>query len=289
MKYVTAAFVRKHLPLSRPKEAHKGDFGRLLVVGGSSRYTGAPALVALAALRAGVDLSIVCAPAETAKLISSYSPDLITVKLPCEDLEEKVLPLIEEELKKSTAVVIGPGLGVKTETQEAVRELLKRMGESEVPVLVDADGLKAVAAEKSLARRNLVLTPHAGEFEILSGKPLPRGLEERVEAVRSFSKELGCVVLLKSHVDIIAGDGKVMLNRTGNPGMTVGGTGDVLAGIVGGFLAQGVGAFEAAAAGAYVNGMAGDLCLREKGYWFVASDLLEKIPEVLVKIWRGSR
>jgi NAD(P)H-hydrate epimerase len=282
--------VRRWLPLSRPPEAHKGDFGRLLVVGGSSKYTGAPALVGLAALRAGVDLVTVCAPRETAVVVSTFSPDLITVKLPCQDLEPGVVNPILEEAKSADAVAMGPGLGRLEKTKSAVVELLRGFTQMGLPILLDADGLKAAVDEKSLLRNpKLVLTPHAGEFELLTGKPLPKDLGKRTQAVASASQELGCTILLKSHVDIIAGGGEVLLNRTGNPGMTVGGTGDVLSGIIGAFLAQRVEPLRAAAGGAYVNGTAGDLCLKEKGYWFTASDLLGKIPEVLRRIWRSSR
>jgi len=290
MECVTPQLVRRWLPLSRSPEAHKGDFGRLLVVGGSSKYTGAPALVGLAALRAGVDLVTVCAPRETAVVVSTFSPDLITVKLPCQDLEPSVVNPILEEAKSADAVVMGPGLGRLEKTKSAVVELLRGFTQMGLPILLDADGLKAAVDKKSLLRNpKLVLTPHAGEFELLTGKPLPKDLGKRTQAAASASQELGCTVLLKSHVDIIASGGKVLLNRTGNPGMTVGGTGDVLSGIVGAFLAQKVEPLRAAASGAYVNGTAGDLCLKEKGYWFTASDLLGKIPEVLRRIWRSSR
>jgi NAD(P)H-hydrate epimerase len=290
MECVTPLLVRRWLPLSRPPEAHKGDFGRLLVVGGSSKYTGAPALVGLAALRAGVDLVTVCAPRDTAMVVSAFSPDLITVKLPCQDLEPGVVNPILEEAKSADAVVMGPGLGRLEKTKSAVVELLGGFTQMGLPILLDADGLKAAVDKKSLLRNTkLVLTPHAGEFELLTGKPLPKDLGKRTQAVLSASQEFGCTILLKSHVDIIAGGGKVLLNRTGNPGMTVGGTGDVLSGIVGAFLAQKVEPLRAAASGAYVNGTAGDLCLKEKGYWFTASDLLGKIPEVLRRIWRSSR
>lgn len=292
MEYITPKKLGRILPLSRPPHAHKGEFGRLLVVGGSSRYTGAPALVGLAALRAGVDLVTICAPKETALVISSYSPDLITVRLPCSDLEPGVVGTVLEEARNSDAVVLGPGLGRLPETYSAVLKLTSELNKLGSPLLLDADGLKAVASRRPLLKNpKLVVTPHAGEFELLVGKKLPgpERLEERVTMVRSASEELGCTILLKSHIDIIASEGRVLLNRTGNPGMTVGGTGDVLAGIVGALLAQKVSPLMAASAGAYINGLAGDLCLKEKGYWFTASDLLDKIPEVLKRIWRGSR
>jgi len=273
----------------RRQEAHKGEFGRLLIVGGSSRYTGAPALVALAALRSGVDLAVVAAPSETALVIASFSPDLITIRLPCRDLEPAALPQLREDIKRATAVVVGSGLGTLACTRDAVIELARTLAKTELPVLFDADGLKALAAERELLKnKRWVVTPHAKEFEILTGTDLPKDTAERAEEVKRAAKELGCTILLKAHVDVVASpDGKVALNQTGNPGMTVGGTGDVLAGIVGAFLSQGAEPFRAAVAGAWACGRAGDLCTKDKGYEFTASDVIEKLPEVFKEVRAG--
>jgi NAD(P)H-hydrate epimerase len=275
------------LPKRRP-EAHKGEYGRLLVVGGSSRYTGAPALVGLAALRSGVDLAVVAAPAETALVISSFSPDLITIRLKCHDLEPAALSQLREDIKRATAVVVGSGLGTLARTRDAVVELARTLAKTELPVLFDADGLKAMATERELLRNpRWVTTPHAREFELLTGMDLPKDTAGRAEEVKKAAKELGCIILLKAHVDVIASpDGKVALNQTGNPGMTVGGTGDVLAGIVGAFLSQGAEPFRAALAGAWVCGRAGDLCMKKKGYEFLASDVIEELPEVFKEVRR---
>lgn len=271
------------LPERRP-ESHKGEHGRLLVIGGGSSYTGAPALVALAALRAGVDLATIAAPAEAATVISSFSPDLIVAKLPGKDLTPEALPALRAQLERSSAVVVGPGLGTSNATRDAVIELARTLSQRHpgLPALFDADGLKAIASERKLLRgRGWVLTPHAREFELLTGIDLPADVEGRLEQVRTAAKELGCVLLLKAHVDVIASpSGEFALNYTGNPGMTVGGTGDVLAGIVGAFLAQGVEPFRAAVAGAFACGRAGDLCKLERGYEFTASDVIEKLPAV---------
>jgi len=284
--------VLKVLPVRR-REAHKGEYGRLLVVGGSSRYTGAPALVGLAALRSGVDLATIAAPADTARVISSFSPDLIAIKLPCQDLEPAALREVREELKRSTAVVVGPGLGTLATTRDAVIELAQTLrGECpKLPALFDADGLKALAGERELCKgMPWLLTPHAREFELLTGIDLPEDIKGRARHVKAAAGELGCTLLLKAYVDIIAdARGEVRLNYTGNPGMTVGGTGDVLAGVVGAFLAQGASTFDAAVAGSYVCGRAGDLCMREKGYEFTASDVVEKLPEVFTGVRRRGK
>ena len=275
------------LPERRP-ESHKGEHGRLLVIGGSSRYIGAPALVGLAALRSGVDLVTIAAPSETALVISTFSPDLITIRLPGRDFELAALPELREHLGRATAVVIGPGLGTAAPTRDSVIELARNLAKDhpKLPVLFDADGLKAMATERRLlSTPRWLVTPHAREFELLTGSDLPADVPGRTEQVKAAAKELGCVVMLKAYIDIVAApDGKVSINETGNPGMTVGGTGDVLVGIIGTFLAQGAGPFRAAIAGAYICGRAGDLCYQEKNYEFIASDVIEKLPAVFAEI-----
>lgn len=272
----------------RRQEAHKGDYGRLVVVGGGLRYVGAPALVGLAALRSGVDLAIIAAPEKVAWTVNSFSPDLITIKLPCRDLEPAALSELRNELKSATAVVVGSGLGTLAKTRDAVLGLARMLKEEYpgLPTLFDADGLKALASERGLPQgMPWVLTPHAREFELLTGVDLPSDIKGRAQQVRVASKELGCTVLLKAWVDVIASPaGKVKLNYTGNSGMTVGGTGDVLAGVVGAFLSQGVEPFKAAVAGAWACGHAGDLCYKERGYELLASDLIEKLPAVFKEV-----
>jgi hydroxyethylthiazole kinase-like uncharacterized protein yjeF len=266
---------------SRPSESHKGDFGRLLVIGGSETFSGAPALVALSALRTGVDLAYVAAPEKTAYTISSMSPDLITLKLEGKHLNVGNIPILKTYIETVNAVVLGPGLGLHAETKEAVKALIETVESAGKPLLLDADGLKAFAEFKRKLNVPLVLTPHAGEYAILTGKKLPEGLMQKFLDVQNTAAELGAVVLLKGAVDIISDEKRFKLNFTGNPGMTVGGTGDVLSGIVGAFLAQKTDPFEAAVAGAFVNGAAGDFVFEEKGYHMVSTDLIKWIPSVL--------
>ncbi len=289
--YAGPANVLKVLPERKP-EGHKGSYGRLLVVGGGSQYAGAPALVALAALRSGVDLATVAAPAETAQVINSFSPDIIAFKLDGKDFSTAAFPGLSDHLKRATAVVVGPGLGTSSEAKDGALELARVLAQNhpKLPVMFDADGLKLVASDRRLLRNpNWLVTPHAGEFRLLSDGDLPTEAEARVEEVKNTAKSIGCTILLKSNVDIIASPkGDCALNRTGNPGMTVGGTGDVLAGIAGAFLAQGTKPFEAAVAGAFLCGRAGDLCREEKGYEFLASDVIEKLPAALSEVRSGS-
>ena len=266
---------------SRSPEAHKGDFGRLLVIGGSEVFSGAPVLVASAAYRTGVDLVHIAAPVKTAYAISSMSSDLITIKLEGDHLNPRNVATLGPYLEKSTAVAMGPGLGLHKETGEFVREMVKLIEAKRVPMLLDADGLKAFAEFKRQMKLPMVLTPHSGEYRILTGHEAPKELKQRVIDVQNTAEELGSVVLLKGHVDVISDGKRVKFNSAGNPGMTVGGTGDVLSGIVAAFLAQGVDPFEAAVAGAFINGAAGDFVASVKGFHMVATYLLDWIPCVI--------
>jgi hydroxyethylthiazole kinase-like uncharacterized protein yjeF len=265
----------------RLPEAHKGMLGRLLVVGGSNVFSGAPALAALAALRTGVDIATIAAPETTAHAISSMSPALITVKLKGKHLSFSNLPSLKEQLESVTAVVLGPGLGLHSETKEAVKEIIEQLNERRMPLLLDADGLKAFSEFKWKLDCPLVLTPHAREYEILTGSRLPKDMEERAEEVQKMARKLGANLLLKGPVDLISNGDQTKFNFTGNAGMTVGGTGDVLSGVVGGLLAMGADPFCAAVAGAFINGAAGDFVAAEKGYHMLPTDLLEWIPHVM--------
>ena len=148
--------------------------------------------------------------------------------------------------------------------------------------MLDADSLRCLGVVKrKMFDRSTVLTPHSAEFQAMSGKPPSKDLKVRADEVKAFSAKSGAVTLMKGHTDVISDGQRLRLNDTGNPGMTVGGTGDVLSGIVGGLMAQGIDAFRAAVAGAFVNGAAGDLAEERLGYHLTPTDLLEYIPKVL--------
>jgi NAD(P)H-hydrate epimerase len=264
----------------RSPTAHKGDSGRLLVIGGSEVYSGAPTLVSLGAMRTGVDIVYLAAPAKTAYAISSMSPDLITIKLEGNNLKPSDLETLKPYLNLVDAVAMGPGLGLNPETAEFVKVCIEEIEKAGKPLLLDADGLKAFAKFKRPLKVPFVLTPHAGEYTILTGETLPENQEERALAVQKTAKKLNAVVLVKGKVDIICNAERIKLNFTGNAGMTVGGTGDVLSGIVGGLMAQHIDPFEAAVAGAFVNGAAGDFVANEIGFHMVATDLIDWIPRI---------
>lgn len=270
--------ILKEIYRERPEWSHKGDFGRLLVIGGSKRFTGAPALVAysaIASLRAGADLVVVAAPERAADVIAGFSPNLITEPFGGGHFAARHLKKILGLMKKFDAVSIGSGLGMEKGTGDFVKRLVGKVSK---PCVIDADAIKVMKGKK--LGKNFVLTPHAYEFYHISGEKPKNDITGRAKLVERFAKKAGSVILLKGAVDIISDGKQTAMNRTGNPYMTTGGTGDVLAGVCGGLLAQGVPQFKAACASAYITGKAGDLAAREKRP-ILATDVIEKIPEAI--------
>ncbi|AKB35854.1 NAD(P)HX epimerase [Methanosarcina siciliae C2J] len=262
----------------RKLEAHKGNAGKVLIIGGGP-YSGAPALAALAALRTGADLVTVAVPGSVSEIVASYSPDLIVRKLISNVLCPEDLSVLPDLINSHDVVVMGMGLGRATETLETVRKLLPFCRK----VVLDADALAALSGplfETLAGNCEIIVTPHAGEFERLRDMETPDSLAAREKAIREFAEEKGVVTLLKGKIDIISDGKKTLLNRTGNPGMTVGGTGDVLAGITGSLFSRNP-AFLAAACAAYINGAAGDLAFNKTGNSLLATDVIERIPEIV--------
>lgn len=263
----------------RSADASKYDFGHLLVVGGSKLYSGSPALNALAAYRSGVDLVTVVAPRRAANIVAAFSPDLITYPLDGDYFAPRYLDELQELLKNKTAVVIGGGLGRVEETFFAIVDLLRI---ADVPVVIDADAIYAVTEHRDvLAGSDFVLTPHLHEFYVLTGVELSNDLDERIAAVKKAAAELKTTILLKGSTDIVSDGARVALNDTGSPLMTVGGTGDTLAGILGSLLAQGNNIWDSACAAAYINGLAGELASFAYGPAMTATALLEYLPEAI--------
>jgi len=261
-------------------EIHKGQMGRVLVVGGGP-YVGAPYLCAMAALRAGADLVTLASP--TAVLGPILSPDLIYTSLNGNYLVPDDCSSLLSMAEAMDCLIIGPGLGWQMETMEAVKTLVAN---SPCPVVVDADGLRGLNPSDI---QNLVgvVTPHRGELARLLGvTELPSDLEE-VALNLAGPKS---VIVAKGVQDIIAGNGRVKRNKTGHPRMTVGGTGDILAGLIGGIIGRGASPFAAARMGIHLNGILGEKAAVKDQFGFAASDLLPLIGETitdLVSVARG--
>jgi len=277
LKVVNRSLIKKIYKL-RKKWSHKGNFGSLLVIGGSRKYSGSPVFNALSAYRSGADLVTVAAPTRAADIVASFSPDLITYPLDGHYINETHLDDIFVLVGSSDAVAIGGGLERNRKTLATINKILKGLT---IPCVIDADAIHAVVNNKKVLRKNFVITPHSIEFHVLSGiKPEP-DIKNRINSVKKSAAKLDCVVALKGYVDVISDGKKVTLNKSGNPYMTVGGTGDTLTGICGALLARGVEPFDAACAACYINGRAGDLAVKKFGEGFIASDLIKEIPNVI--------
>ncbi len=263
------------LPPARSSRSHKGDNGRVLVIGGGA-FTGAPALAALAALRAGADWVTVAAPQSVAETIQGFSPDLIVHSLSGSYLARDDVGTVNALIRKHDVTVIGMGLGRESETAEAVSEIIR--SNPDARFVIDADALHALPMPVQ-GMTPPIITPHAGEFRMLGGV-VSADIDERCELVMDFSARNHVVTLLKGDIDVISDGRAIRINRTGNPGMTVGGTGDVLAGVVGAIFAK-TDALSAASAGALIVGTAGDIAFVEYGYGLLATDVIECIPDAM--------
>ncbi|MFW9786717.1 MAG: NAD(P)H-hydrate dehydratase [Candidatus Thorarchaeota archaeon] len=267
--------------------AKKGDFGRILVIGGSDVYSGAPALAGMAALRTGADLVSVLVPDPVVSAIRSYSPNLMVTSLGSRVLLPETVDTVVEHVKSNHVVALGPGLGLEQQTKVAVTSIVEHLVKLKTPLVLDADGLKALASsELKLNPELMVMTPHWGELSILLEHELGDDtlLPNRVDQAVECAKKYNAIILLKGPVDVIAApDGTFKLNRTGVPAMTVGGTGDVLTGIVAGLLASGREAIQAASAAAFISGVAGEMAFNERGNHIVATDCIENIHRVFDK------
>jgi NAD(P)H-hydrate epimerase len=266
-------------PVPKPT-SHKGQNGRLLIIAGGP-FTGAPALVGFGASGVGTDLVHIATPAIAASVVASYSPTFIVQPLVGHRLLREDLRQILELTSKADAVAIGPGLGDAEGTLEAVREVVRNL---QLPLVVDADAIRAVAADpRCLTGKKVILTPHSREFQTLTGKALPDAPEARAGIVQDAAKLLGATILLKGHVDIVTDGTRLKFNYTGNPGMTAGGTGDVLCGVTAGLLAKGMAPYDAARLAAFTNGAAGDLAFETKSFGLTAMDVAENVGLVLAK------
>ena len=279
MQFITKSIL-KEIYKKRKRWCHKYDFGNLLVIGGSKLYSGSPAFNALAAYRAGVDLVTIIAPERAANIIATFSPDLITYPVKGEYFEEKHLKEVFDVISTSqfNACVIGGGLGRNKKTRKFV---IKFLQEIEIPCVIDADAIYAISEKKDVLKRIFVITPHAYEFFVFSGEKVKNDVKDRIEKVKRIASFYDITILLKGYIDVIADWKDLALNKRGTQFMTVGGTGDTLAGILGALLCFGIKPFKAACAAAFINGVAGELASRKYGVGMTASDLINEIPAVL--------
>lgn len=272
-----------------PQDSHKGNFGHLVVVGGSEGKGGAPAMAALSGLRSGAGLVTLAVPRKIHQSIETGLPEVMSFPLQetednsiAEGAAKKLVPF----LKDKNAVALGPGIRTNPATGRFFREIV---GNVTCPLVIDADGLNILAKEKDILmglKGRAVLTPHPGEMARLTDTTAQEVQERRLEAALELAEKIGCVVVLKGAGTVIAlPDGRAFINTTGNPGMATAGTGDVLTGIIGGFLAQGHGLENSAKIGVFLHGLAGDIAAVELGERsLMAGDVIRAIPKAFQRL-----
>lgn len=275
--------------LKRNPDTHKGDYGHVFVLAGSVGLTGAAYLTSQAAILSGSGLVTLGAPKSlnpimARKLVEVMARPLAETK--AQSLSLKAFAEIKKFCGRIDVLAIGPGLSQNKETQALARKVVSKVNK---PMVIDADGLNAIAGHLNMLRRTreegrgTILTPHPGEMARLTGKSRDYVQANRKKVAKEFAKRYNVILVLKGHRAVVASqDGKIYINKTGNPGMASGGVGDVLTGMIASFLGQGLPAFEAAKFGVYAHGLAGDLAAEEKGQLsLIATDVLKKIPDAL--------
>jgi NAD(P)H-hydrate epimerase len=282
IKYVGPGEIKVYFPKSY-KESHKGENGKVLVIGGG-QYIGAPALTGLAALRTGSDLVYIVTPRKAERIISSFSPNLIVQGLNSDVLISENIPSIKKLISVCNSVIIGPGLGTSILTEKAIIKIIKILIKQKKPLVIDADAIKPIGKHLDILKQSLtIITPHVKEFKKLTGESLPKNINNRIKKVNFWAEKLGITIFLKSHIDILSDGSSYKLNLIHNEAMTVGGTGDVLAGIIGALLSKGVEPFNAIRISAFINGEAGNEVFKKKSYGLIATDIIDEIPYILNK------
>ena len=273
---------------NRDVKSHKGNNGRLLIIGGSKDYSGAPAIAGMAAIGAGCDLVYVASPEKSAEAIKSTSPDLIVKSLDGDKLSLTHSAEILDLADKVDAVLIGPGAGIDDDTSKLFNVLAAKIKK---PIVLDADALKQIELSLIKSRSDVILTPHIFEFKSffkVDGDLKPdidsydfRQVDENIVQFQKITRRIKASIIIKGQYDLILSENRFRINKSGNPGMTVGGTGDALAGICAGLLTQKLSPFDCACLGAFINGLAGDMAFDEKGNGFSATDLVSYIGSVI--------
>ena len=277
-KNLSPSIVKKFIP-ARKSTSRKGDNGIVLVVGGSYIYHGAPILSSLAALRCGTDLVYTSVPKINVAPTRAISPNLIVIPLVDQKLTRgavnKLVGAIPRNLDSATI-----GMGLAIQEKNALLNLVKSLLDRDVRLSLDASALIPDVLPL-LENKNVVVTPHAGEFKRLFGQTVPSSKNERIKLVEKNAKKYGITVLLKGSTDVISNGSDTFLYSKKIPAMTVGGTGDVLSGLVAGFLSKNRNTLESAAAATFINGLAGKAAQKKLGLHITSMDVLEELPFVM--------
>ena len=266
---------------------HKGQFGRVLVIGGSKNYSGAPAYSSLTGIHFGCDLVITYVPQVVADVIRNYSPNLIVRTQPGDWLNSDALDEISWLIDWSNAIVIGPGMGIEEETEKLLVELLKKIKMGKKSLVLDADALKLVKDHLGQIKgQQVILTPHEEELKIMTGVEMPpyNNIEKRGKKIFELAKKLDVTLLIKGPYDYISNGKQLKINKTGCPEMSMGGTGDVLAGLCACFLTTENDSFQSACSAAFINGYIGEYVKKQFGDRFTSMDMINNINKAIIEL-----
>ncbi len=271
----------------RKIDNHKGQFGRMLVIGGSKNYSGAPAYTSLTGINFGCDLVITYVPQVIGDVIRKYSPNMIVRSSPGDWLNINAFDEIQGLIDWANSIIIGPGLGEQKETEELLVKLVEYIVKGKKDLVLDADALKLIKNHLDLIKgQSVILTPHEGELNIMTGIELPPydRIEERGNIIYNLAKDLDLTLLIKGPYDYITDGKKLKVNKTGCPEMSIGGTGDVLAGLCGCFLTTENEAFQSACSAAFFNGFLGEYVRKNVGSRFTAMDMIDNINQAILDL-----
>lgn len=275
----------KALMPKRKSETHKGDYGRIAVLGGSSGMAGSVYMASLAAMRTGAGMTFILAPKSISKILQIKANEQIIKEIACQnfyyspEIVKQVLDIIDDK----DALIIGPGMGKGENLDELISEIITS---TEIDIIIDADGLNAISKDLSIlkSKNNIILTPHMGEFSRLTGIEIDKIKADEENIARKFAKDNDVILVLKSNQTIVTDGVNFYKNEIGNPGMATAGVGDVLTGVIASFMKR-LDPFEAAKLGVYIHSLAGDIASQKLGEdSLMATDIIDSLPDAIKKL-----
>lgn len=271
------AMILRAYPMRDPW-AHKGDFGYVMIIAGSKKYSGSPTFNAMGALRSGADVVVLRGHPRAMNISAQHTPDIITEPFD-DEFSAGDIDSVLHDIQTYQSLILGCGMERSERSFDAMRTLIER---TSIPMVLDAEAIRAVAGHTELLKgKNIILTPNTEEFRVLTGEAVGPNENERKEKVQKWANALGVTILLKGNSDIIADGARVYINKTGSPFMTKGGFGDVLTGITGAILARTKDPYISACVAAHMAGTAGESVANRYGEGVLASDMFETIPLVI--------
>ena len=275
----------KELMPKRKSESHKGDYGRIAVLGGSSGMAGSVYMASLAAMRTGAGMTFILAPKSISKILQIKANEQIIKEIACQNFyySPEIVKQLLDNIDDKDALIIGPGMGKGENLDELISEIITS---TDIDIIIDADGLNAISKDLSIlkSKNNIILTPHMGEFSRLTGIEIDKIKADEENIARKFAKDNDVILVLKSNQTIVTDGENFYKNEIGNPGMATAGVGDVLTGVIASFMKR-LDPFEAAKLGVYIHSLAGDIASQKLGEdSLMATDIIDSLPDAIKKL-----